>query len=56
MAEAAGSQDAAQRANGIYKSLLESYEAPPMDDAIREELDAFVEQRSAELAGVDLYA
>jgi len=51
----AGGQDAAQRANGIYKQLLENYEAPPIDDAIREELDAFVERRKSELVGVDLY-
>ncbi len=51
----AGGQDAVQRASGIYKSLLETYEAPPLDIAIREELDAYVERRTGELAGVDLY-
>ena len=51
----AGSQDVVQRATGIYQSLLETYEAPSLDIAIREELDAFVERRTSELMGVDLY-
>ncbi|MBV7339588.1 trimethylamine methyltransferase family protein [Chloroflexi bacterium TSY] len=54
--QAAGEQDAVQRANRTYKSLLEAYEAPPIDPGIQEELDAYVERRSGELAGVDLYA
>ncbi len=43
-----GSQDATQRANRIYKDLLEAYEPPPLDPAIDEELDAFVQRRKAE--------
>jgi len=44
-----GSQDTAQRANGIWKQLLADYEQPPLDPAILEELQAFVERRKAEL-------
>ncbi len=43
-----GSLDATQRAHKIYKKLLEDYEEPPMDKAIAEELDAFVDRRIAE--------
>ncbi len=44
----AGSPDAAQRANRIWKQLLESYEEPALDPAIREELDAYVARRKEE--------
>lgn len=44
-----GSLDAAQRANTIWKSQLASYEAPPIDDAIDEELRAFVARRRDEI-------
>ncbi len=44
-----GSLDAAQRANRIWKEQLASYEAPPIDDAIDEELREFVARRKAEL-------
>ncbi len=44
----AGSLDATRRAEKIYRSLLDSYEQPVMDDAVGEELDAFVEKREAE--------
>lgn len=43
-----GSLDATQRANRIFKKMLEEYQPPPMDPAIREELEAFVERRKAE--------
>jgi trimethylamine--corrinoid protein Co-methyltransferase len=42
-----GSQAAAVRANGIYKQLLADYEEPPMDAAVRAELDDFVDRRIA---------
>ena len=42
-----GSQTAAVRANGIYKQLLADYEEPPMDAAVRAELDDFVDRRIA---------
>lgn len=44
----AGSPTAIERANRIWKERLATYEEPPMDPAIREELDAFVEKRKAE--------
>ena len=44
-----GALDAAARATGIYQRMLEEYEPPPLDQAIREELDEFVERRRVEL-------
>ncbi|MCO5084881.1 MAG: trimethylamine methyltransferase family protein [Rhizobiaceae bacterium] len=44
----AGSPTAIERANRIWKERLATYEEPPMDPAIREELDAFVEKRITE--------
>ena len=43
-----GGLSATQRANRIWKRMLEDYEPPAMDAAIREELDAFVAKRSEE--------
>ncbi|MEL6266775.1 MAG: trimethylamine methyltransferase family protein [Pseudomonadota bacterium] len=37
-----------ERANAMWKAILEAYEPPPMDDAVREELDDFVARRVAE--------
>jgi trimethylamine--corrinoid protein Co-methyltransferase len=45
---AAGRPEASQKANAIYKQALSDYEEPPMDRAIREELDEFVERRKRE--------
>ena len=44
-----GGLDAAQRANRIWKDQLASFEAPPLDDAIAEELTEYVERRRAEI-------
>jgi len=44
-----GGKDAAARAGDICRRTLEAYEPPPLDDAIREELDEFVTRRRAEL-------
>jgi trimethylamine--corrinoid protein Co-methyltransferase len=44
-----GAKDTATRAGEIYKQKLEEYEPPPLDDAIREELEAYVTRRRAEL-------
>ena len=41
----AGSIRTPERANKLWKQILNEFEAPPMDDAIREELEAFVELR-----------
>lgn len=46
--EAAGAEKAHERAHRIYKQIIEAWEAPPMDPAIREELEAFVARRKAE--------
>ena len=50
-----GSLDTAQRANKLWKQMLEEYEAPPIDPAIEQELREFVERREQELTGVELY-
>jgi trimethylamine--corrinoid protein Co-methyltransferase len=47
--EAEGSVDTYRRANAVYKKMLREYEPPALDPAIREELEAFVAHRRAEL-------
>jgi trimethylamine---corrinoid protein Co-methyltransferase len=44
-----GGKDAAARASDIVAKTLDAYEPPPLDDAIRAELDDFVARRRAEL-------
>ncbi len=44
----AGSPQAVQHANQLYKQLLNEYEPPALDEAVREELDEFVEKRTRE--------
>ena len=44
-----GGRDATQRATGIWKQALDDYSQPPMDAAVSESLDAYVEQRRAEI-------
>lgn len=46
--EEAGSESATQRANRIFKQVLADYEAPPLDPAVGDELEAFVEKRREE--------
>ena len=41
--------DAAGRARKIYQDALEAYEPPPLDDAVRQELEEYVVRRRAEL-------
>lgn len=53
--QAAGAPDAEKRANALWKQLLKDYEPPPLDDGIRQGLEAYVEKRERELKGVDLY-
>ena len=43
-----GSLDAAQRANGIWKRMLQEYEAPPLDPAIDEALVEFIQRRKSQ--------
>lgn len=50
-----GSEDAATRANRIWKQVLADYEEPVIDAAVKEELAAYVARRQRELTGVDLY-
>ncbi len=45
----AGARDATRRATAIWKQMLAEYVAPPLDPAVREELDAYVAARTAEL-------
>ncbi len=44
-----GGLDTAARATQIYQAKLEAYEAPPLDDAIRAELEEYVTRRRQEL-------
>jgi len=49
----AGGLDSAQRANAIWKQAINDYEQPPLDPAILEELEEYVERRKRELIGAD---
>lgn len=51
----AGGEDAATRANRIWKEMLAQYEQPPLDPAIAEALDEYVARRGRELANSRLY-
>ena len=44
-----GAKDTAARAADIYKKRLDEYEQPPLDEAIRQELEEYVVRRRAEL-------
>ena len=46
--ELAGGVWTAERAHRLFKEIVNNFEEPPMDVAIREELSAFVERRKAE--------
>jgi trimethylamine--corrinoid protein Co-methyltransferase len=46
--EAAGSEDAAKRANRLWKKRLASYQPPPLDEAIDEALQDFIARRKGE--------
>ena len=43
--EEQGSVQTPQRANTVWKRILDEFEPPPMDDSIKEELQAFVAKR-----------
>jgi trimethylamine--corrinoid protein Co-methyltransferase len=47
--ESEGAKDSYQRASGLCKTMLESYEAPAIDPAIDEALIAFIEQKKASM-------
>ena len=44
-----GGADTTARASRIWATRLEEYQQPPLDDAVREELEAYVVRRRAEL-------
>jgi trimethylamine--corrinoid protein Co-methyltransferase len=44
-----GSMDHAARSDARWRAMVDSYERPPLDDAVEEELVDFVERRAAEL-------
>ena len=44
----AGARDATTRANETWKRVLAEWEPPPMDEAIREELEELIARRTAE--------
>jgi trimethylamine--corrinoid protein Co-methyltransferase len=48
-----GSLDSAQRANKIWKEMLDTYEAPALDPAIDEALQDFMARRKAEFPDQD---
>jgi trimethylamine--corrinoid protein Co-methyltransferase len=48
--ENAGARTGTERANAIWKELLRSYEAPPMDEGRKEALGAYVTKRKEEIA------
>ena len=45
-----GAQHAAQRANRIWKSLLNEYQAPALDESIAEALERYIERRKDEIS------
>jgi trimethylamine--corrinoid protein Co-methyltransferase len=46
-----GARTATERANRVWKQMLEAYEEPPMDEAADEALKAFMVRRKEELKG-----
>ncbi len=47
----AGARNATERATGIWKQMLADYQAPPLDPAVKEEMDAYIARRAVELTG-----
>ena len=52
--EEEGAIDAAQRANAIWKRTLAEYEAPPLDEAVDEELREWIERKKASFPDSDV--
>ncbi|HET8726963.1 MAG TPA: trimethylamine methyltransferase family protein, partial [Alphaproteobacteria bacterium] len=42
-------QDAARRANGLWKKMLADYQAPGLDPAIDEALEDFIARKKASM-------
>jgi trimethylamine--corrinoid protein Co-methyltransferase len=51
----AGSFDMLKRAHLLWKELLAQYEAPSLDPALKEAVEAYLARREIELAGAELY-
>ncbi|MEZ5479381.1 MAG: trimethylamine methyltransferase family protein [Thiolinea sp.] len=49
----AGGKDSTQRAADIWQRILAEFEAPPLDQAIREELEAYVARRKETLGNAE---
>jgi trimethylamine--corrinoid protein Co-methyltransferase len=47
--ENAGAKTGTERANSIWKEVLRSYEAPPMDEGRKDGLAAYVARRKEEI-------
>jgi trimethylamine--corrinoid protein Co-methyltransferase len=45
--ESEGAKDTAARANALWKKMLAEYEAPPIDDAVDQELREWIERKKA---------
>jgi trimethylamine--corrinoid protein Co-methyltransferase len=52
--EAEGALDSAQRANAVWKRRLAEYEAPPIDEAVDEELRQWIERQKASFPDSDV--
>ncbi len=52
--EMEGSHDIVARANQRWKAMLAEYEPPPIDEAMLEELEAWIEQRKASFPDSDV--
>ena len=51
-----GAKSGTERANAIWKELLRTYEAPPLDQAVSEELEAYVIRRKEQIGAGKLDA
>ena len=52
--ENAGAPDTAARAHKKWKAMLESYQAPPIDDGVKEQLAEFVAMRTQEIGDQEI--
>jgi trimethylamine--corrinoid protein Co-methyltransferase len=52
--EAEGARDTATRANAHWKRALAEYEQPPLDDAVAEELDEWIDRQKASFPDSDV--
>ena len=45
----AGARDALERATGLWQQALREYQEPALDEAVREELEAYITRRRTEI-------